>query len=63
MSIQTEIEKLKDLECIAKNELLELFDQNYNKLEEAHKLARTYALEVERLWGTKPNYSIEEIKK
>ena len=63
MSIQTEIEKLKDLECISKNELLELFDQKYNKMEEAHKLARAYALEVERLWGTKTTYTIEEIKK
>ena len=63
MSIQTEIEKLKDLECMAKNELIELFNQKCNKMEEAHKLARAYALEVERLWGTKTTYTIEEIKK
>lgn len=59
MAWNDEIEKLRD---VGSQKIMEEFNEFYNKYEEGHQFARAYCLEIEKQFGTKPNYTIRRIK-
>lgn len=62
MTFKTEIEKIEKAEKTGFQNIKDEFNQLYNTMEEGHQFARAWCLEIEKQFGTKPNYTIRKRK-